>query len=80
MTWPRAPRLSGLSERAIDTREIRANTAVQAARPPEPDPDQKRDAAIEAPESELDRLVKAEEYEKAAQVRDQIRTLKEQAG
>ncbi|MBI3268789.1 MAG: UvrB/UvrC motif-containing protein [Planctomycetes bacterium] len=60
--------------------KVPSNTAVQAARPPEPDPDQKRDAAIEALESELDRLVKAEEYEKAAQVRDQIRTLKEQAG
>ncbi|MBI5367569.1 MAG: UvrB/UvrC motif-containing protein [Planctomycetes bacterium] len=38
-----------------------------------------KEHALETLEKELDRLVKAEEYEKAAEVRDRIRQLKEPA-
>ena len=74
--------------------KVPSNAAVQAARAPEAahepatetdtepvlEADRKRVVAIGELEKQLDRLVKAEEYEKAAQVRDQIRNLKEHAG
>lgn len=72
-----------LLEKIHGATQHRGKVPVQAGAVPHPPPPKEREShanRLAELEQELERLVQAEEYEKAAQVRDQIRELKEHSG